>query len=870
VGTYVVRVDSEGFASYTHPGITVTIGQTLRLQVVLNPAQVVDQVTVSAQPPPLDTRRTSVATVIDTERIEELPVRSRNYLEFVLLAPGVISAAQPPATGSLTSVLPDSGFSFQGLRPRSNTLTIDGIDNTDDFSGSSRTELSLEVVREFQVVQNGWSAENSGAAGAINVVTRSGANTIHGDLFLFGQSGALNAKPKFEDTLGADPALRRFRAGGAIGGPFVRDRSFYYAAAEREGTRDHAASDIARSTASAINTALSSGLLPELGTRELTIGVFPTARHETEASLKVTHQLEHRGTVVASLTANQNGDDHDAFNTGGLSDRSARGSAATRDVATTFSWYKTRGSTTANEFRGQVAGRRQTFQTADPIGPGVSIAGIADFGTTYVGDSDRRQSYVELADTVTHTRSRHLLKFGASARHINLTGTVADGVRGLYTFRSLNQFLAGRPDAVRQMSPSVKSENGAWSGSAFVQDHWTPASALTVDAGARFDATQFPSTLGISNRQISPRVGAAWTMAPSWVVRGGTGWFADRLVLAAIERALNATKYGVFERISEGGGAVAPPSLYTARRGAWTPASLQASAGVEHLVTSNLTAAITYLYASGRNLARTINVNLLPPTILTLDNATSLGVETPTPQQIGRPVFGPERLNPAWDGIFELQPTAASTYHGVTMSLNRRLANDIEWSAAYTWSHARDSASDFDEQPQNPSALGDEWAYSRYDQRHRFVVSALFDLPIGDEEDRQPGQTPGVWTRVFSHIEIAPIFTIGSGTPVNVLTGGDDNQSRAFPFASRPLGMPRNAARLPSSATLDLRLLRYFNIKPHGKLDLVIEAFNLLNRTNVTLLNAVYGPLLTPAQNFGEALEAANARQIQFSLDFEF
>jgi hypothetical protein len=204
------------------------------------------------------------------------------------------------------------------------------------------------------------------------------------------------------------------------------------------------------------------------------------------------------------------------------------------------------------------------------------------------------------------------------------------------------------------------------------------------------------------------------------------------------------------------------------------------------------------------------------------------------------------------------------------MSLNRRLANDIEWSAAYTWSHARDSASDFDEQPQNPSALGDEWAYSRYDQRHRFVVSALFDLPIGDEEDRQPGQTPGVWTRVFSHIEIAPIFTIGSGTPVNVLTGGDDNQSRAFPFASRPLDMPRNAARLPSSATLDLRLLRYFNIKPHGKLDLVIEAFNLLNRTNVTLLNAVYGPLLTPAQNFGEALEAANARQIQFSLDFEF
>ena len=867
IGTYEIRAETPGFGPYTHAGVILAIGQTVRLLIVLQPAQVVEDVAVSAQPPPLDSRQTSIATVVDTERIEELPVRSRNYLEFVLIAPGVTRASPTPVSGAVSSVLPGSGFSFQGLRPRSNTLTIDGVDNTDEFSGASRTELSLEVVREFQVVQNGWFAENGGAAGGINVVTRSGANTLHGDAFLFGESGALNARPKLEETLGADPSLTRFRAGGAIGGPAAKNRTFYYAAVEREGTHDQTAADIDPVTAATINTALSAGLLPQLGTRALTIGVFPTERTETESSLKITHSLADRGMVVASVAANQNTDEHDAFNQGGLSDRSARGSATTRDIALTASWNRAITSTTANELRGQFAGRRQTFEATDPQGPGVSITGIADFGTAYVGDSDRRQSYVEIADTVTHSQGQQLLKAGADLKHVGVTGRVSDGVRGLFMFHTLDSFLAARPDGARQVSSDAPVDLAVWRASAFIQDHWTLASTLTVDGGVRFDTTQFPSSLGMSNHLFTPRAGAAWAVAPDWVVRAGAGWFADRVVLAAIERAMSAAQ-GVVERIGDGG--TTTPSLYTIRPGAWNPASVQASLGAERLLTPNLTAAATYLYASGRNLPRTVNVNLAPPTILTLSNAASLGVASPTFQQLDRPVFGPDRLNPSWDGIFELQPTAASAYHAVTVSLNRRLADEVEWSTAYTFSHARDSASDFDEQPQNPYALGDEWGDSRYDQRHRFVASALFDLPIGDEEDRQPGQPMGVWTRAFSHIEIASILTLGSGTPVNVVTGGDDNQSRAFPYTSRPLGFPRNAARLPASATLDLRALKYFDIKPHGKLDLVVEAFNLLNRTNVSQINPVFGPGATPLTTFGRPIEAAAARQIQFSIDFEF
>jgi hypothetical protein len=547
-------------------------------------------------------------------------------------------------------------------------------------------------------------------------------------------------------------------------------------------------------------------------------------------------------------------------------DRSARGAQTTADLASTGSWTLALNAHTTNELRGQFATRRIELSSADSDGPGVAISGVADFGSAYVGNNVHDQRYVEFGDTVGHSRGSHFLKAGITIRHVAVTGATSDAIHGIGVFRTVNAFLAGRPDAFRQMSAGADVDLSVTRASAFIQDHWTPRSAITIDAGARFDGSTFPSSFDITNRQASPRVGVAWMPVAKWVIRGGAGLFADRLVMAAVERGWLSQERQVVEYVTDR----SAPSVYTVRRGAWSPSSRQVSVGVERELTPNLTASIGYLFVRGRDLPRTVNVNLPPPTILTIANAASLGIDGPFPQQLGRPVFGPDRLNPSWDGVFELQPTASSAYHGVTMALNRRLANEIEWSAAYTWSHARDSASDFDEQPQNPYALADERGDSRYDQRHRLVVSAVFDLPIGEEEDRTAGDVPNAWVRAFSHIQVDPIVTIGSGHPVNVITGGDDNQTGAFPFTSRPLNVGRNTSRLPASATLDLRILKFFRIKPHGKLDLVVEVFNVLNRTNVTQVNTVYGPLLAPLRSFGRAIEAASARQLQFSIDFEF
>ncbi|MGH9731887.1 MAG: carboxypeptidase regulatory-like domain-containing protein, partial [Candidatus Acidiferrales bacterium] len=149
VGIYDVRAESAGFAPYVQTGLQVELGADVHLDIVLAPASARTTVTVTAQPSALEPTETSITSVVDRERIEELPVESRNALDFVLIEPAVVESSQ--GHGSPHTALADSGFAFGGLRARSNSISIDGLDNNDEFTGSSRTELSPEIVQEYQV-----------------------------------------------------------------------------------------------------------------------------------------------------------------------------------------------------------------------------------------------------------------------------------------------------------------------------------------------------------------------------------------------------------------------------------------------------------------------------------------------------------------------------------------------------------------------------------------------------------------------------------------------------------------------------------------------------------------------------------------------
>src|SRR5262249_31893632 len=289
------------------------------------------------------------------------------------------------------------------------------------------------------------------------------------------------------------------------------------------------------------------------------------------------------------------------------------------------------------------------------------------------------------------------------------------------------------------------------------------------------------------------------------------------------------------------------PSIYRADFGLATPYSQQVSLAAEHLLARDLTVNASYLFVRGIKLARTQNINLLPP----------------------MQWFSGGRADARFNDIYQLEDSAGSTYHGASLTLNRRMSNELEFAASYTFSKTRDDASDFDEQPQNAFAVAAERALSRQDQRHRLVFNALLELPIGDEEPGTPPRADWV-TKIFGHIEVAPIFTLESGRPVNPLTGIDSNGNDAFPLVSRPVAFGRNALKTPTLANVDFRVLKYFPFGETAKLDVVAEAFNLLNRANVAQINPVFGPGLTALPGFLQPLTGVGARRIQFSLDFEF
>jgi hypothetical protein len=238
--------------------------------------------------------------------------------------------------------------------------------------------------------------------------------------------------------------------------------------------------------------------------------------------------------------------------------------------------------------------------------------------------------------------------------------------------------------------------------------------------------------------------------------------------------------------------------------------------------------------------------------------------------QIGREVFGPTRINPAFDRIDQLQSTAASSYNGLTVTAKRRMKEEFELLGTYTYAKTIDDASDFSETPQNLYALKSERALSLNDQRQRFVMSALWDLPIGDADD--PGKTApsdNLFVEAFSNIEVAPIFSVNSGQPVNPLTGSDSGLEHAYPFSARPLGFSRNSLKTPGNVTLDFRALKTVKIR-RGKIDFVAESFNLLNHTNITQVSPYFGDDLFPVHGFKRTIETSVPRQVQFSLDYEF
>src|SRR5687767_3532461 len=248
-GDYELTVEAPNFKKAVLTKVTVTVGQAADIDVVLEPGQITESVTISeATADIVETSKTSVATTIDQQRINNLPINERNYIQFALTTSTV-----GRDNGRPIGPAPTTGLNFGGQRGRSNLVQVDGADNTDNSVNASRTTVSQEAVQEFQVVTNSFAPEfGRSAGGVVNVVTKSGTNDLHGNIFGFLRHRSFQARNAFAPI--EDPPFTRAQYGFTIGGPFDKDRTFFFFAFEQRRRNESGffTSDVARGLTSSV------------------------------------------------------------------------------------------------------------------------------------------------------------------------------------------------------------------------------------------------------------------------------------------------------------------------------------------------------------------------------------------------------------------------------------------------------------------------------------------------------------------------------------------------------------------------------------------------------------------------------------------
>ena len=178
-GTYTVTVTTTGFTKVESSGVSVTVGGLVELPITLTVAGGKEVIEVSSQAELVETSRTSTTDTIGQRRIDNLPINGRNYINFTLTDSQVVRDNAPN-----TGAAPTSGLNISGQRGRSNLVNVDGADATDNSVNGVRSTVSQEAVQEFQIITNGYAAEYGRAAGGVvNIITRSGSNEFHGDVF---------------------------------------------------------------------------------------------------------------------------------------------------------------------------------------------------------------------------------------------------------------------------------------------------------------------------------------------------------------------------------------------------------------------------------------------------------------------------------------------------------------------------------------------------------------------------------------------------------------------------------------------------------------------------------------------------------------
>ena len=919
VGVYTVQAELSGFQSQQKTDVRLQLGQRLELDFLLS-VGMSEAITVTTGSVVVDTTEPAMSTVVSQEQIDSLPTNGRNFLSFTVLTPGVTTDRTPQQGSSATS-----GLSFGGQRARSNNIMVDGVDNNDPVVGSVRATFSQEAIQEFQVLTNSYSAEfGKASGGVVNIITRSGTNEHGGNLFYFYRNDALNSKSIFEreDIFGNNvdrekAPFDQTQYGITLGGPVVHDRTFYFLSAEKLSTGTNNFVNIDPAAAALLNA---KGFPVEIGN-------VPYKNRADEYLGKLDHQWSPDENLSVRFNyAKLLNENIEPF--GGIVARSRGAAQDRKDWALALAETSVWSSRWINELRGQYAHEDQMIISLDPScsgrcdtnfegGPTIEITGVASVGRQRFTPTPRRNARYQLKDTMSFAGAKHFAKAGADWNYVKTEHTALPlhfGGRFIFSalpaipalgitapISALRAFELGFPAAYVQGYGTTGYSYDDYDVAFFVQDDWNISDRFIVKAGLRYQRQwmyDIDYTVSLpgggrhtyqipeDTNNLAPRLAVVFDPQANGrqSVHASYGIFYDNHILAnaQVPNGIN----GITLRTSvlripasiaawNAPGRRLPepttpyPSLVVAPDpGLETPYSHQASIGYDRAIGANFGVSADLLYVRGKKQIGTLDYNPIIP---------SLGA--------GRRPNDVNGVAGTSAAVLQYTSFGETEYRGVTLALNRRLANRYQFLVSYTLSKAEDNSTDFQSAfiPQNIGRGRDpnnftglpigfdprsDWGPATHDQRHRLVVSGLYQLPYD--------------------FNFSTIITAASGRPYTPLAGADlngDGDGGAFPAdrartnpADPSTAVGRNSGTMRSQFIVDARLSRRFQLGGFA-VEGIVDGFNLLNRVNYTEINNIFGRGAFPNDpqkdaagrvTYGVYEQALPGRQIQLGAKIIF
>ena len=865
VGPYEIKIQAKGFAEITRL-LALNVGAAYELPIPLAIGTTETKLTVTDDALVLEAARSQIAGTVSQTEVKSLPLNGRNFLDLALLVPGV----SPTNTASTqlfpeTSAVPGQGISVSSQRNFSNNFIVDGLSANDDAAGLSGIFYGLDVVHEFQVVTSGGQAEFGRALGGyVNMVTKSGTNSMHGSLYGFLRNKRFNAANALSHT---KLPLTQGQYGASLGGPILQDRTFFFSNFEQRLLNQSGLVTISQANVDTINARLAAvGYQGPL----ITTGLYPNPVHNINFLGKVDHQFSPKDQFSIRYSLY----DVNARNSrgaGALSAPTASSDLDNEDQTVAVSNTVTLSPRTVNETRGQFTYSDLKAPPSDLIGPAVSISGVASFGTSSGSPTGRVNRLYEIVDNLSYQAGAHALRVGTDFLYNSSRITYPRSVRGSYAFSSLNNFLAGiynNSGFTQTFGNSVVSQNNPNVGF-HAQDEWKINHRLTLNAGIRYDL-QFLETISTDRNNWSPRLGFAWSPFKSRraVVRGSYGLFYDRVPLRALANALlsagNTTDLANLSQISlslsptQAGAPVFPNilsapvpavtlvNLTTMNRQMQNAYSQQTSLEIEQQIGERGTLSVGYQNLRGLHLIISVNQNV--PTCVASGSNNGC------------------RPNPNYANNSQYSPLADSNYNALHVAYVQRPVRWGNYRVSYTYSKSLNNVGEFFfSSPINHYNIWQDYGRSDDDQRHRFVFNGTAHTSMDAAKN--------LWEHLSHGFQLSAMLQNYSTLPFNITTGQATIQgTNARPTVNGAF-IDRNAGTGFDLVNLNVRLSRTFRLTERVRLEGMVEAFNLLNRVNGVTRNGTFGTgtyPTNPSATFGQTLSVGDPRSMQLALRILF